>query len=87
MYALIYDDHKLDQPQKKIISVHKTREEAEKALLQRQIELGKRVYECNTRIVWTDKAVAVDDVIDTGEFVTWRAGEDIPEGELYSNED
>ncbi len=87
MYALIYDDHKLDQPKKKIISVHKTREEAEKALLQRQIELGKRVYECNTRIVWTDKAVTAADVIDTGEFVTWRAGEDIPEGELNSNSD
>ncbi len=58
MYALIYDEHNLDQSQKKVISVHETREESEKALSQRQNELGKRVWDCNTRIVWTDKAVA-----------------------------
>ncbi len=87
MYALIYDDHSLDESYKKVISVDGTREESEKVLEQRQKDLGKRVWECNTRIVWTDKAVAPDDMLKTDEFVTWRPGEDIPEGELYSNED
>ncbi len=54
---------------------------------QRQKDLGKRVWECNTRIVWTDKAVAPGDMLKTDEFVTWKPGENIPEGELHSNED
>ena len=87
MYALIYDDHNLGQATKKVISVHETREESDKALLQRQNNLGKKVYECNTRIVWTDKVVAADDVLDTMDFVTWRSGENIPEGELNSDSD
>ncbi|MBU8850311.1 MAG: hypothetical protein KOO65_07800 [Desulfobacterales bacterium] len=87
MYALIYDEHNLDESKKKVISVHGTREESDKALFQRQNDLGKRVYECNTRIVWTDKAVDADDVLDISEFVTWHAGEDIPEGELNSDSD
>ncbi len=87
MYALIYDEHNLDQSQKKVISVHETREESEKALSQRQNELGKRVWDCNTRIVWTDKAVAAGDILSISEFVTWRPGEKIPEGELNSDSD
>ena len=87
MYALIYDEHNLNESQKKVISVHGTRVECDKALLKRQNDLGKSVYECNTRVVWTDKAVAADDVLDISEFVTWRAGEDIPEGELNSDSD
>lgn len=87
MYALIYDDHKLHQSQKKVISVHKTRDESDKALAKRQNDLGRKVYECNTRIVWTDKVVAADDVLETSEFVTWRADEKIPEGELNSDSD
>ncbi len=87
MYALIYDDHKLNQSHKKVISVHETREESDKALAKRQNNLGKSVYECNTRIVWTDKVVVADDVLDISEFVTWRSDEDIPEGELNSDAD
>ena len=87
MYALIYDDHNLDESKKKVISVHKTRETSDKALSKRQDKLGRRVYECNTRIVWTDKAVSADDVLETSEFVTWRPGEDIPVGELNSDSD
>ncbi len=87
MYALIYDDHELNESQKKVISIHETREESDKALAKRQNDLGKRVYDCNTRIVWTDKVVTADDVLDTSEFVTWRPGEDIPEGELNSDSD
>ncbi len=87
MYALIYDDHSLDKSQKKVISVHGTRDESDKALLQRQRDLGKRVYECNTRVVWTDKVVGADDVLDINEFVTWRSDENIPVGELNSDSD
>jgi hypothetical protein len=87
MYALIYDDHSLDQLQKKVISIHGTREESEKALAVRQDEMGKRVWECNTRIVWTDKAVSAGEILKTGEFVTWREGETVPEGELHSDAD
>ena len=87
MYALIYDDHNLGQSEKKVISIHETREETDKALLQRQTDLGRTVYECNTRVVWTDKIVAADDVLDTKDFVTWRSGEDIPAGELNSDSD
>ncbi len=87
MYALIYDEHNLGQSEKKVISVHGTRDESEKALEQRRNELGKIVYECNTRIVWTEKIIKADDVLDISEFVTWRPGEDIPEGEINSDTD
>ncbi len=87
MYALIYDEHNLGESQKKVISVHGTRDECDEALSRRQNDLGKSVYECNTRVVWTDKAVATDDLLDIHEFVTWRADEDIPEGELNSDSD
>ncbi len=87
MYALIYDDHNLGQSTKKVISVHATREESDKALSQRQNDLGRTVFECNTRVVWTDKDVTADEVLDIKDFVTWRAEEDIPAGELNSDSD
>jgi len=87
MYTLIYDDHKLDQIKKKVISVHETRKKSEEVLTKRQTDLGRRVYECNTRIVWTDKEVSTDDVLEANEFATWRPGEDIPVGELNSDSD
>ncbi len=87
MYALIYDDRNLGQSEKKVISVHKTREKSEEALAQRQKNMGKRVYECNTRVVWTDKDVAPGDAIGVKDFSTWRPGEDIPVGELNSDAD
>jgi hypothetical protein len=71
MYALIYDEHDLVKPKKKVISVHKSRDTAETALEKRKKKLGKKVWECNTRIVWT----------------TWRPGEPIPAGEMYSDTD
>ena len=45
------------------------------------------MYECNTRIIWTDKAVAADDVLETGEFVIWHPDEATPEGELNSDKE
>ena len=87
MYALIWDEHLLDKPQKRVISVHESREAADIALENRQKELGKRVWECNTRIVWVERDFRAGDVVGPGEYVTWRAGEKIPEGELYSDSD
>lgn len=87
MYALIYDEHNLDKPQKKVISVHDNRNEADRALEVRKEKLGRKVWECNTRIIWTEKEVSSGDFIGPGEYDTWRPGEKIPEGEAYSDSD
>ena len=87
MYALIYDDSDLSKPQKAVISVHRFRETAEKALKKRQQKLGRRVWECNTRIVWVGRAVKAGESLAPEEFETWRPGEKIPVGELYSDAD
>jgi hypothetical protein len=42
MYALIYDEHHLDRPQKKVLSIHENREDAELALEKRKEKLGKK---------------------------------------------
>jgi hypothetical protein len=49
--------------------------------------LGKRVWDCYARIVWTEKRVRTDDWISPRDFETWREGEDIPVGERYSDSD
>ncbi len=87
MYALIYDEHNLSKPKKVVLSVHRSRETAENALEDRKRKLGKKVWECNTRIVWVAKRVKAGDYVNTGEFSTWRPGEKIPHGELYSDTD
>jgi sialic acid synthase SpsE len=87
MYALIYDEHDLLKPHKKVVSVHRTRQTAEKALEKRKRILGRTVEECHTRIVWVDRKIARGDVLKEPDFVTWRPGEEIPEGELYSDSD
>jgi len=87
MYALIYDEHDLAQPLKKIISVHDSRDVAETALEKRKQELGRKVWECNTRIVWIDGDVKAGETVKPGEYSTWRPGEEIPEGETHSDTD
>jgi hypothetical protein len=87
MYALIYDEHQLDHPQKKVISVHKSRPTAETALEKRMKVLGRKVWECNTRIVWIKRRVAAGEVVGPGEYETWRPGEKIPLGEMYADSD
>ena len=87
MYALIYDEHQLEKPQKMVISVHESRSEAEIALEKRKEELGRKVWECHTRIVWTEKEIDSGDVVSPGEYDTWRPGEDIPEGEMHADSD
>jgi hypothetical protein len=81
MYALIYDEFDSAKREKKVISVHKTRETAEKALEKRQRKLGKRVWECHTRIVWVRGRVHEREKITPNFFDTWAPGEKIPEGD------
>ena len=86
MYALIYDEFDPDKREKRVISRHKTRERAEKALEERKQKLGKRVWECNTRIVWIKKGQFREgDQITPDAFETWAPDDKIPEGE-YSTD-
>jgi hypothetical protein len=87
MFALIYDTHELDKPRKRVISVHNSRENAEKALVARIKRMGKTVTECNTRIVWVNRKVKSEDVVVEKDFSTWMPGEKIPYGETHSDTD
>jgi hypothetical protein len=87
MYALIYDEFEPSKREKKVISVHKARGTAEEALGRRQRKLGKRVWECNTRIVWVYDQVRAGDIITPDSFDTWAPGEKIPGEELYPDTD
>ena len=82
MYALIYDEFDPARRAKKVISVHKARETAENALKNRQRKLGKRVWECNTRIVWVYDRVHKGEKITPNFFDTWAPGEKIPKGNI-----
>jgi hypothetical protein len=85
MYALICDEHRLEEPLKKVISVHKGRHAAEVALEKRRSRLGRKIGNCSTRIVWVEKDVAPGVLLSPAEFDNWRPGETIPEGELHSD--
>ena len=87
MYALIYDEFDPAKRAKKVISVHKARETAENALKNRQRKLGKRVWECNTRIVWVYDRVHKGDTITPDTFDTWAPGEKIPRGDRVPDGD
>ena len=87
MYALIYDQFDPSERENKVISVHKTRKTAERALKERQLRLGKRVWECNTRIVWVHDRVHTGDKLTPKYFDTWAPGEKIPMGDRVSNGD
>jgi len=87
MYALIYDHFEPSMREKRVVSVHKTRKTAEKALRKRQKKLGRRVWECKTRIVWVYDPVHSDDTITPDSFDTWAPGEKIPGEELEPDTD
>ena len=87
MYALIYDEFDPAKREKRVISVHKTREAAEKALKKRQRKLGKRVWECYTRIVWVYDRVKKGENITPNSFDTWAPGEKIPAGDQIPDGD
>lgn len=85
MFALIYDTHELDKPFKKVLSVHKTRQTAERVLEIRMARLSKKVWECDTRIVWLKSNAQRGDTVTPKDFSTWRPGEKIPYGELHAD--
>jgi hypothetical protein len=87
MYALIYDEHDLNETRKSVLSVHETRETAGNALEERKKKMGRSVQECNTRIVWIEKTIKAGDNVQPGEYDTWRSGEEVPHGEMYSDTD
>ena len=87
MYALIYDEKDPAKPLKEVISVHRTRYNAEQALEKRQRKLRKRVWECDTRIVWIETKTRAGDFLTHREFSTWGPGETVPDGEMYSDAD
>lgn len=68
MFALIYDTHELDEPFKNVLSLHKSRETAERALEKRMTRLGKKVWECDTRIVWLKEKVNPGDGVTSQAF-------------------
>jgi hypothetical protein len=87
MYVLIYDEDDPKRPLKTVLSVHRSRTNAQKALDKRMRRLGKRVWECYARVVWTEKRVRTNDLISPRDFSTWRPGEDVPLGDQYSDSD
>ena len=87
MYALIFDEHNLEKPLKRVVSVHRTRKGADTALDKHRKTHGKKVQECNMRTVWVAKKIKAGDTVTARQFETWRPGETIPEGETHSDED
>jgi hypothetical protein len=87
MYAIIFDDHDLEKPLKRVTSVHRTRDAAEIELSEHRKSHGKKVEVCNMRIVWVEKKIKAGDALTPAEFETWRPGEPVPEGETHSDED
>jgi hypothetical protein len=87
MYAIIFDEHDMEKPLKRISSVHRTRQTAETALGKHRRIHGKKFQECNMRIVWVEKKVKAGDSVTPAQFETWRPGETIPVGETHSDED
>jgi hypothetical protein len=87
MYAIIFDEHDLEKPLKRVTSVHRTRNDAETALSEHRKIHGKKFQECNMRIVWVEKKIKAGDSVTPRQFEAWRPGETVPEGETHSDED
>ncbi len=87
MYALIYDEFDLSKREKKVISLHPDRPTAERALNWRQEKLGKKVFECHTRIVWLHNKVNPGETVTPNIFDTWAPNEEIPESEKVPDGD
>jgi hypothetical protein len=87
MFALIYDEFDPANRKKEVVSVHRTRAAAETALTKRQQQLGKRVWECKTRIVWVYGQIHSGDSITPDDFGTWAPDEKIPAGDRVPDVD
>lgn len=87
MYAVIYDEYDPSEPMKRVLSVHRRRDTAERALVRRMRGLGRRVWECRSRVVWVNGMARANDWLAPSTFTTWRPGERIPWGETHSDTD
>jgi hypothetical protein len=87
MYALIYDEFEPEKRDKKVISLHPDRKAAEKALKNRQNKLEKRVWDCNTRIVWLYNKVNAGNTVTPDLFDNWAPNEKIPESDKVPDGD
>jgi hypothetical protein len=87
MYALIYEENNLIKKRERVISVHRKRETAEAALEKRKRKLGRKVWECDTRIVWINGSIKSGEYVTPGQYFSWRPGEKVPHGEMYSDTD
>ena len=87
MYALIYDEFEPTKPEKTVISLHPDRPGAEQALRDRQNRLGRRVWQCKTRIVWLYHKANEGDTVTPDLFSTWAPDEKIPESEKVPDGD
>lgn len=87
MYALIYDELDLSKRDKKVISLHPDRKNAEYALARRRDDLGKKILECHTRIVWLHNEVNPGETVTPNLFDTWAPDEEIPESEKVPDGD
>jgi len=85
MFALIYDTRERNKPFKQVLSVHTTREAAQLALEKRMAHLGKRMWACNTRIVWLTENAEPGYGVTEKAFSSWQPGEAVPDGELHSD--
>jgi len=87
MYALIYDEFDPSKREKKVISLHIDRPSAERALEHRRVELGKKILECHTRIVWLLSEASPGENVTPNLFDTWAPNEEIPESEKVPDGD
>jgi len=87
IYALIYDQFDPAKRQKMVLSLHRSRITAQKALEKRWKKMKRRVWECKTRIVWVEGQVRAGETITPDRFDTWAPGEEIPESEKIPDGD
>ncbi|MCG6908576.1 MAG: hypothetical protein LJE94_00465 [Deltaproteobacteria bacterium] len=87
MFALIYDELTPGEREKKVLSLHTDRKSAERALVIRRDELGKKILECHTRIVWLRTDATPGETITPNLFDTWAPNEEIPESEKVPDSD
>jgi hypothetical protein len=78
MFALIYDTHDLKKPFKQVLSVHETRETAQRALEKRLASLGKQMWACDARIVWLTEDAKPGYGVTEQAFSDWQPGEGPP---------
>ena len=87
MYALIYDQFIPSKRNKLVLSIHRRRDTAQQALDKHRKKMKRKVWECRTRIVWTDARIRPGDYITPDRFDVWAPDEEIPESEKVPDGD